>query len=174
MSRRIIFIILIFLLTAIAIAVGFWAFYSANGATNEIIIVKKDAAEIERREANIKMLEELILSIVSEEAKVADAFTDSDNLVLFIENLEAAARGSGVLLEIESAEFADSGGESLPHFRLKTSGSFGGNFRFLRLLEAMPFQLELNDASFSVYSSEPNTRSWQLRTSITLFSFLNK
>ena len=174
MNRRIIFIILTFLLIAAAIALGFWVFYSVANATNEIIAVKKDAAEIERREANIKMLEELISSIMLEETKVADAFTDSESLVLFIENLEAAARDSGVFLEIESAEFAGSGEESLPHFQLKTSGGFGDNFRFLRLLEAMPFQLELNDASFAIHESEPNIRFWQLKISITLFSFLNE
>lgn len=174
MNRRVIFTILIFLLIILSVVAGFWVFYSVASATNDIIAVKRDAAEIERREANIKMLEELISSIVLEEATIASVFADSESLVLFIENLEAASRDSGVLLEIESAEFAGSGGESLPHFQLKTSGSFGDNLRFLRLLETMPFQIELNDAALAVHESEPGARFWQLKTSITLFSFLNK
>ena len=173
MKRRIIFIVLIFLLIAAATAAGFRIFYLTSEAAGEIIAVKRDIAEIERKEANIKMLEDLILSIAAEENKITNILIDSETLVLFIEKLETAARDSGVFLEIESATLSAAGDGSLPQFRLKTKGSFGENFRYLNLIESMPFQIEINDAVFAALTDEKGGKFWELKISLTLLSFLN-
>lgn len=179
MSKRALATTAIFLSVSAAVAASSWIYYSSASASEKIISAKRDIAQIGRREANIKKLEDLTLSIAPEEKKISGIFAQSDNLVLFIEKLETAASDAGVSLEIESAEFATSGkpaplDEVLPRFKIKTEGGFGQCFRFLRLLETMPFQIEINDASFSLRQGAEGGKFWQLHISITLLSFLDQ
>lgn len=179
MSKRASAISMMFLSVAAAVVASFWIYYSSASATEKIIASKQDIAQIGRREANIKKLEDLISSIALEEKKITGIFAGPDSLVLFIEKLETAAHSAGVLLEIKSAELASSGkpaplDETLPRFKIVTEGRFGQNFLYLQLLESMPFQIEINDAYFSLQSGDQLGEFWQFSASITLLSFLDK
>lgn len=174
MSRRSVLIILIFLLVIAIASLIAWLIYFVDGARSEIIVIKKGIAEIEKKEANIKKLEDLMASLVPEEQKISTAFADSKNLVLFIEKLESAARDAGIKLEISSAELFAADAGAYPKFQLSAEGSFGQNFRFLQLLETLPYQLEITDAIFALRSTEGADSYWQVHISITLLSFINK
>jgi len=174
MNRLWVIITAIFMLTVGTAAAGARIYYKSDAAVSEIISTKKDIAEIDRKEANIKKLEDLLASVSDEQEKVSDVFTSAGNLVLFIENLEEAARSSGVLLNIESAEIAKDGSQTLPQFRLITEGGFGANFRYLELLERIPFQLEIGDLALALRPSEQNQTMWQTRVTLTLLSFVNE
>lgn len=179
MNKRTAAIFVMFFSTAAAVTVSSWIYYSSVSATEKTISAKRDIVQIGRRETNIKKLEDLMLSIAPGEKKISGIFAEPDNLVLFIEKLESAADDAGVSLEIESAELSSSGkppplDEALPRFKIKTEGGFGQCFRYLRLLETMPFQIEINDVSMSLQSGVEGGKFWQLRASITLLSFLGK
>ena len=174
MNRRSLLIILIFLLVIASALLIAWLIYFVDGARSEIIAIKKGIAEIEKKEANIKKLEDLMASLLPEEQKISTAFVDSKNLVLFIEELESAARDAGIKLEISSAELSAGDAEAYPIFQLSVEGSFGQNFRFLQLLETLSYQLEITDATFALRSMEGAGSYWQTRASISLLSFINK
>ena len=174
--KRLLVIVLLFLSCIFAVAAGFWVFNNSKNAADKIVESKKEIAEAERKEANIKLLEDLLASIAPEEQKISGIFTDSGNLVAFIEKLEVAAQDAGVSLKIESAELTSGdkkNKENLPHFNIISRGSFGQNFRYLELLESMPFQIEIKDAALTMRSEEKVGKYWEFRASITLLSFLN-
>jgi hypothetical protein len=105
-------------------------------------------------------LNEINSSIVSKEGEVQ-----------FIETLESLAKRTGLGIEINSLVFdANSTSNSVDILKVKaqTNGSWIDSYKFIKLLESMPFKIKINKLNLIHILSENN---WQTTFEIDVLKY---
>ena len=104
-----------------------------------------------------------------------------DGDVKFIENLESLARENGLSIDIDSLNFEDNT-KLLPNnmtifrVRAKTSGNFFGTYKFLSLVESLPFKVKIQNFTLSTASEEgvlnvKKSNIWQSKFEISVLKY---
>ena len=150
------------------LAGGWWYLYSSvTEAADEAIRLAEAISVAEAKQDNIRTLTVFLSDIETERAKISSAFVDRETLVAFIENVERLAARASVALVIESASLPEKGA-ALPSFRVRATGSFGGLYRLVALLETMPYHVALDEVRFSAGTG----RQWTASIQFQLTSFI--
>ncbi len=97
-------------------------------------------------------------------AGVEGYFISESEIVSLIEELETAARRSGVELKVAAASLPPAS-QTGPAFELKASGEFENLFHYLVLLENFPHMLAVEKADLSKVSL------WEMQITIRLLSY---
>lgn len=122
------------------------ASYSVSGGEASLIFLDKRAATAEE---NKKAIEGITRDI----ERMKRASFNKEHPLEFIETLENIARLSGGLVEITPVEDKN----SLNIFLVSAVGNFPNIFKFLKLLEVMPYEIFIEEANFEKNSSESSS-----------------
>ncbi len=132
-------------------------------------------AEAQRRE-EVRSLERSIKGLEGERAEFDTHFAQSSDIVPFLDTIEGLAPKVGVKAEMTSVDIAENGAGLL--VGMKASGSFGGLYKFLRLIENSPYELEFLTFKIEKESGAAGGKSdaskWNAAFKIKLLSFVNK
>ncbi|KKW14411.1 MAG: hypothetical protein UY54_C0019G0016 [Parcubacteria group bacterium GW2011_GWA2_50_10b] len=123
--------------------------------------------------ANQKVLSQSIRSFQNQ-AKNDIALLDNlilteGRLVPVIEDIEQAGRSLGLQTKIISVDQPDNKGAEVSRqikLVVETSGSWSGNYSFLKALESLPTRVVIDEARLSKEGS-----SWQSRITLSLYLF---
>jgi uncharacterized protein YkvS len=121
--------------------------------------------ETDRRN-EIKSLERLIKEIDQERVLVESHFAQSSNIVPFLDTIEGLASKVNAISEVVSVDIIEDTSQLL--VVIKTLGSFESIYKFLKLLENSPYEIEF--ASVDIQKS--NTQTWEAIFKIKLLSFV--
>lgn len=165
-KKLIISLILIIVLNLIAV-LGCLYLYSSIRTQREFMRQDmKNLALLEKKVQNIKLLESQSEKLKTDAQKMEQVFLKEENIVGFIENLENLGKDAGVSIELSSVRMDDENIKE-PHFDLILRGSFNALFRYIVLLENLPYQI-----IFEKLNMSSRDKSWEARTVIILSSFI--
>src|SRR3989344_2111164 len=100
-------------------------------------------------------------------SKILDnAFINESNLVRFIEDLEKTAQDAFVTVKISSASAASNQDMSGPTFQFTASGGFGQLYKYLELIENLPYQIAIERAEFV-----KGAGGWELKLQVKVLSY---
>lgn len=128
------------------------------------------------RRNEIKSLDLLIKNIQEQKKLLESHFAESSNIVPFLDTIEQLASKVGAKSEVTSVDISKNKPELLVSFR--ASGSFESVYKFLRLLENSPYELEFSSVDMkNVRTSEaPEEKRvaslWEATFKIKLLSFI--
>ena len=120
----------------------FFFFYRAINDNNQESRLKEEKWQIEAsRREDIKALDRSVKTIEGERAQFETHFARSSDIVPFLDTIEGLAPKVGIEAEITSPLdiLEDRTGLIVG---IKASGTFGGIYKFLTLLENSPYELE--------------------------------
>lgn len=121
----------------------------------------------------IRLLRRGVEIIEKEKIELEKHFTQSSNLVPFLDTIEGLARKVGATAETVSVDISS---DNLNLFvGLKAEGSFASLYKFITLLENSPHELEFTslDLSREITQNTKSTPKWVVRIRIKLISFIN-
>lgn len=122
-------------------------------------------------EEEVRVLERTIEEITVTRASLASYYINNSDTPKFIESMEGMARKAGVQFKWQS--FNDPVKDGFFRMNFEIHGNFGQVFHLLRLLEALPYRLEINKAVLEKENgslSEANI--WKGTFVVTLLSFV--
>jgi Tfp pilus assembly protein PilO len=126
------------LINILALSACFYSYSYLQKQKKEIKETRKNLLIIEKKLEHVKILKSQMKEIKEETAKVDAVFLNRKNIVSFIEKLEDIAKKSDVSMQIISASL-EQGNIKSPHFRINLAGDFDKLFKFIVLVENMPY-----------------------------------
>jgi hypothetical protein len=138
----------------------------------EVAAYRNNYQTLHQREASLAEKEtwsQLLSSTVVERKKIHDSIVSEESLPNFIEALEQTGRHMGVDLEIANAALRDASNPNI-QIDFRVSASQEGVWRFVQALERLPYQLRINQASFSAVGSNEKASTWDAQFRIELLS----
>jgi len=120
---------------------------------------------------NVKLVNQSIINTQKDRERIEGLFVDSENVVPFIERIEAL--GTEIGLETTLSALNEQNDSDLV-FSIKTVGAFQDVMLFDALLENLPLSLTLNKAHFSKIQGdgEDSGNMWEGNFTATLRSFV--
>lgn len=124
------------------------------------------------RETNSKEVKFLLEETEEERARIEDYFVDSASIIAVIEEIESLARRVNVNLTLRSANTnaETPNGPKTLQIDAKMEGKFGDVYRFLSLVERMPYKIFLERASMVTRTASIRT-PWEANVTIRITSF---
>lgn len=104
-----------------------------------------------RGKENLAVITKSFTATVEPRAVIANAFLHTDGLVIFIEQLEGLAKTASVTLELDEPKSITGKTASLD-LAFRATGSFAGLYRFLSLLESLPYRLDWRSVTWNFAS----------------------
>lgn len=133
---------------------GFWRVTRAVWRSDFVLgetQSKIDGLADERRQA--RALEMILESRKEDLTRIAEFFADRERPIAFIESVERAAAASGNKIAIDAEEGA--GDPEALRFRITAEGTEAGLLRYVRLLEALSYKLEMEEITYQKTQSDP-------------------
>lgn len=159
-------------LTAVGIF-GYGYFFYTIIAENEKTSLLRGEIELREKEENRSLSERNLIRGTEEERQTLNGyFINSNSIVSFIERLEALGRASNVGMTLSSVDI-DKNRKNVLKINLRVSGSFQGIYYLISLIEAMPYEIEVNRFSLSRSAGQTFTKKWEGETSFELLSFIS-
>jgi len=166
-----------------AVAGWFYMFSKISLERKEIVELRKNILRNDKKNINEKSLVRLLEGVKKEKEAIEAVFLKEDDLVRLIKGLESTGESSGVSLKI-SAIAAEKKKSSKPVISFSAQGTFEQLFRYLYLLENLPYLITINKISFQKEEdgkeiAQGNNKksglvpSWQALFSIQLESYEN-
>ena len=131
------------LLAAVSILSYVWFFYLVK-STSEKSSALRDSIELaNRKETRILSTKNILITTEKERAKLDNYFIEESSVVSFIERLESLGRLSGAKITLTSVD-TDKKRKNVLRVDLKASGKFENVYYLLSLIEALPFEINVN------------------------------
>jgi len=161
---------MIFLLCSIAVL---YFVYREIGINNQIAeqaqITWHNEAD---RRIEMQSLDRLLKSVEAETVLLNSHFIKSSDVVPFLNIIEKLAQNAGTKAEILAVDLAKD--NSALAVRTQATGSFGSIYKFLKLLENSPYELEV--ATMEMVKADGGEKSsgqtWSIILGIKLLSFI--
>ena len=138
------------------VALSSWGFFRAVAGVQQghgvqaDIRQKIDTLAEDRQRARAS--ETLLTERESDISRISAFFLDRSNPIAFIEAVERAAEKTGATITLDIDEQA--GGDNALRFRLALEGGENVLYDFVRVLELLPYKIEIQDMLFQNVSSE--------------------
>lgn len=151
--------------------------FSERKQTKEAVSTLTDEL---KKEGELRGLSGALTRTTTERQKIDKYFVDIKGSAQFLEELQSFAVDSETSIKLESAEVE---GKSVLRVDFSASGSFGGIYRLMELLENTPYVTETKSMNLSkvqivVEEKSKNTTKgsslWSGSFSVRLLSFVNK
>lgn len=176
-------IFVLFVLIFLASAGWFYVFSKISSERKEILELRKNILQGDKKSADEKSLARFLGGIKDEKSLIESVFLKGDDLIRLIKVLESIGEDSGVSLKI-SAISTEKKEASKPVISLSAEGTFEQLFKYLYLLENIPYLITINNVSFQKEevgneSAQGNNKKigavpgWQALFSIKLESYEN-
>ncbi len=124
------------------------------------------------RQEDLKSLESSLKSVAPERAELETHFAKSSDVVPFLDMIEKLAVATGAEAEVEQVSVSDDKTSLIVN--MKAKGSFDATYKFIRLLENSPYELEINSLNMQKQGvGDPTvvTQEWITSIAIKLISF---
>lgn len=118
----------------------------------------------------IRSLGQSLRSTSRERTELDSHFASSANLVPFLDTLEDLGPVVGAEVGISSVDMTGDGTGLL--VGLEASGSFVSLYKFLKLLENAPYELEITNFDIYKKSQTATTSGWEATARVKLISFI--
>lgn len=142
-----------FLAVICAVAVGIYAFlYIQIKNTNEHVSIVQNEAEAQEIENNGQQsLEDILNNTKEDREKIASIVLSDDKVVDFLESVEALGPLTNTTVTTASVNVNDATGKDTGFLTLQmnVAGSWQNVLQFASLIENMPYQITITDASFT-------------------------
>ncbi len=147
------------LLTGIVVGGGLPIFSQIQGSNQSLLTTHQELASLERKEELLRNLERTVTDLAPDIKKIERTFFNPSDVVNFIVALESAAASSGVKLSITNADLNKPIPNEQPtsSFTFTAQGSFIQVYRFIVLVESLPFSIEFTDMSLLGQSTNPTS-----------------
>jgi len=146
---------------------GIYFFYSEiSELMGEIGVIRNENRLMEQKIRNISFFNEIAGRSGGSKEILDNAFVNESNLVRFIEDLEKTAQDAFVTVKISSASAASGQEMSGPTFQFTASGGFGQLYKYLELIENLPYQIAVERAEFV-----KSAGGWELKLQVKVLSY---
>ncbi len=132
-----------------------------------------EAILLDFKQKNVKALKNVLEETEAQRSRVNALFIGEKGLVRFIQDLETAAKESGVALKMNSAVLPESPEEKGPRLQFQISGNFPALFLFQTRLESSPYQIRFEKVEF-LRAGEGASKGagWSADYSLKVLSYL--
>ncbi len=156
----------------IVVAIAAYGF-SIKLIRDKVIEVSKYQIKADEKttlDTNNRSLEDLIKNNKVEIDQLQSRIVKKDGTVSFIDTVESYAKSSGISVLVENVEerklTPEIEGYQALHLNVKTQGSWEGTYRFLSLLESLPYKLTIESAEIKNEMRE--TAAWNSLISVSV------
>ncbi len=128
------------------------------------------------RREGIKQLDHSVQVIEGERAELDNHFAESSDVVPFLDTMEKIATQVSTKAEITSVDVLDD--HSGLYVGMKASGTFSNVYKFLKLLENSPYEVELmvvdmhKEAASGPADKQVSNSNWNVSVKMKLLSFI--
>ncbi len=112
-----------------------------------LVLVKTEVAAVVNRGQGEHEAEAILKSRADDLKAIDYTFVSESSIINFIEKLEQIAKNSNVSLKVSAGNPVSLKDKIGPTFSLEASGDFQNIFRYLLLLENMPYEISFENAS---------------------------
>jgi len=167
---------IIFVLFSFSLLVGLGNFFVGKiyEKRDHLVGIQREIQRTEARQQNVKDLEKLFGEVQEREDEIKNVFVSERSVVAVIEAFEASARDVGVQLEVESAALPTGSAVRGPEIQLHLEGNFDGLYRYVKVLEVLPFQFSVDFLNISKRKSVEGSAEWTATIRLTVLSFLSQ
>lgn len=175
-KRALIGSILIFV---VAVGLYVYASFTIQKMTSETATLSADTVALERRVLAVGDIKKDLANAKDRQDVLLEHFVDKENVVPFFTTIESYGKSSGVSVKFDTASSA----RDVNRFDIALSikGPYTGVYKFLRLLEATPYEIVVNTIQLqSGYVEVPVSKTkivtqveWTGTVSLSLMSVLN-
>lgn len=155
------------LLNALALAGWFYLFSVLKNQSGAIKEIREGIATNEKEVSENKLLKSLAGDIAEKKKKIDSVFLGKQDMIKFIEELEALADKTGVSIKFGGVNF-EGPNAGTPQLQFFVKGGFSQVFPFFVFLENLPYSIKINKADFH----KSGEKEWQVNFEIILISFL--
>jgi hypothetical protein len=171
-------------LSIILLGVSSAVFIFLYRGMNTNIKLTQEAEASWQREAQARSqaqsLDDGVKAVETEQMQLASHFGKSSNIVPFLDTIESVAKQAGAKADVSSLEVSEDG--SYLAVDMTSSGSFESVYRFIRLVENSPYELEVVSLDMSTTptsadadsAKKKSTPQWTANFRLKLVSFINK
>lgn len=161
---------------AVSLVTAAWLYALSNIIAQKSVIanLKKSILINERKINNEKFLSDSLASMTADTETIAAVFLKEKDMVKLLEGLESIGRSADASLTINAVSVKQT--DSIkPTISFNIKGSFGQIFKYLYLLENLPYLITIDNASFQKIEEQDKKREgrWQAAFNIELESYEN-
>lgn len=166
-KKLIIFFAAIILADVAAVFLWFYLYSKIEERQAGIAEIINNITFSEVNAQNLKLLKSQMEEASGDKEKIDKVFLEKKDIVSFMEYLEKTGKDIGVLVDFNSVKLGDTGKEK-PYFQFSLNGKFENVFRFLVLLENVPYQIIFNRIDMS---KNEEKGVWGANAGISLASY---
>lgn len=156
-------------------------FFKAYSERKSIIELKKTILQNNKKGEENKILADMFNHLNKEKEIVSSVFIKEEDFVRLIKNLESTGIVAGVALKINSILPANINKKTNPQISLTAKGSFEQIFRYMNMLENLPYLVIIDNVSLQNiqdakdkledFKKPPTNREWQALFNLRLESY---
>jgi Tfp pilus assembly protein PilO len=151
---------------------GSW--YGLSSIRDMRVKLSATLLDLQKEEDKARMILDVknqLKRLEGERTKLGQYFFKEEEIVRLLEQLEDLARHADVEMTVASASIADRDQKKVFQIGIKIDGSWQHTVYFIKLLESLPFRLQLTHMSLSNMESG---EQWAGNLSVDLLSFIPK
>jgi len=162
-------ILTLFLLVDIAITLLVVLSYFAILKTNsEGAALKDQIINVRQKIANVEKEKNLFAEIEKDARKVESFIVAKDGVVDFVERVEKLGENLNLKTETRSIATESAAIQERLNVILSAEGSWQNVFRFIKLLELLPFNVSVKDVGLENVNAQDKKNLWVLNTTISV------
>jgi|SRR3989344_862 len=143
----------------LSFAVYGFLFFSVKTKNEKAVTLRVEVRNDFAKGESLRMIKALLVDNDEEIRKLEEFFVPKDGVTEFLSSLESLGRVRGITLTVGSVSVdpktkGEASFKETLRIRLETSGVWQETFRFLGALESLPYELNIENVSFSLSSSE--------------------
>lgn len=133
------------------VAGAWWLLASLSERNSQVASAREELASETATMRTMEQIRRSVITSTEEQAELAKYFITEESIPVFLGDLEAIARATGIDMSINSV----SGGEDQLTVSVRARGEFARLHQYLALLEHSPYRLEIRRL-FMQYSPNAN------------------
>lgn len=139
-------------LTAVSAGALGYALYSFDAQNRSVIALASDLEKFERADKQLSSTRSTLNQAEPDLGKMEGYYIAADGVADFVSRIEALARENRLSIEVEGLEAKEvdkqtKGFQEKLMLRIETNGSWLDTYRFLRLVELLPYKAVLESVS---------------------------
>ncbi|MFA6338605.1 MAG: hypothetical protein WCW87_00900 [Candidatus Paceibacterota bacterium] len=148
------------LLALISATLYFFVYYQIQSKYENVFSLKSEVSKVFQNENNSFFLKKAFVDIESERKNINSHILAHENVVDFIQMVETLGKDNNLDISIESVQTEDisNSDDVLPvenmKIRIKTEGGFENSYRFISLLENIPYKTDFKTVYLNVRGSD--------------------
>ncbi|MCC6448310.1 MAG: hypothetical protein IT215_06470 [Chitinophagaceae bacterium] len=166
-------ILTLVVLSSIALlALCFIAWGAINNKNSEILVVSEKINTELQKESSSDILKKVAKETEVNREKLNQYFVSKDDIVGFIERVEALAKSASLDVVISSVNLSeiDQNKNQFLNLELKSFGSWQNSMYLLALIENLPYLVKIESSKLQLSNDSKNTGKWELNIKMNVLT----